>query len=47
MPSPIHLLFRLLCILVVAVLPSIAAAQAAVADWSGSWDSRWREVARV
>lgn len=41
MPVPIRM--RLLIAVVLMILPALAAAQEAVADWQGSWDSRWRD----
>ena len=35
--------FRLLSVLVLLLFPVVAAAQHGVADWSGAWDSRWRD----
>ena len=43
MPSPIHLLLRLLFVFLMVAWPMLGAAQEAVADWSGNWDSRWRD----
>lgn len=43
MPSRFFIHIRFLSVLLFLLLPVVAAAQDSVADWSGAWDSRWRD----